>query len=119
MRVLHVSTFSPTQCGIATYTEELINHLPETRSLKLRMAYPMDAPCEGLFGSLLIQERKAYGETARAINRSEIDLVSLQHEFGIYGGTDGEFVMDLVRDIRKPVVTSLHTTSPRLPLPRQ
>jgi glycosyltransferase involved in cell wall biosynthesis len=119
MQVLHISTFSPTQCGIATYTESLIEHLPNVHSHKLRIIYEGDAPCDGLFGTIPLQDLQAYRRFVRAINGSSLDVVSLQHEFGIFGGTYGEFVNELVDAIDKPIVVTLHTTSCRLSAQKQ
>lgn len=111
MRVLHISTFSPTQCGIATYTEDLIANLRNVASLKLKMQYEGDAPEPGLFGAISVENQEDYSATAKAINSSQVEVVSLQHEFGIFGGPDGEYVVDFVRQIERPVVSTLHTTS--------
>jgi glycosyltransferase involved in cell wall biosynthesis len=59
-----------------------------------------------------------YLEVARNLNRSSAGVVSVQHEYGIWGGADGEFVLDFVRALTKPVVTTLHTV-PQDPSTRQ
>jgi glycosyltransferase involved in cell wall biosynthesis len=50
-----------------------------------------------------------YDAAVAVVNRSTVDLVSLQHEFGIYGGTDGEYVAHLLEGLEKPIVATLHT----------
>jgi glycosyltransferase involved in cell wall biosynthesis len=54
-------------------------------------------------------DREAYRRAAELLNFSNIDVVSLQHEFGIFGGPAGSNVLTLLRDLRMPVVTTLHT----------
>jgi glycosyltransferase involved in cell wall biosynthesis len=114
LQVLHISTFSPTQCGIATFTEDLIENLPDVQSHKLRMTYDGDSTCDGLFGVLALRDLRAYGQSVAAINKSRVDVISVQHEFGIFGGLDGEFIRELMDGIKRPIVVTLHTTSPDL-----
>jgi glycosyltransferase involved in cell wall biosynthesis len=111
MRVLHISTFSPTQCGIATFTEDLIANLVGVESLKLRMQYEINSPTQGFFACLRTEDHWTYTEVARAINNSDVEVVSLQHEFGIFGGEDGDYVTSFVSEITRPIVATLHTTS--------
>ncbi|MEA2536076.1 MAG: hypothetical protein QOF11_310 [Chloroflexota bacterium] len=59
-----------------------------------------------------------YPRVARALDRCRIDLVSIQHEFGIWGGDDGEHVIDFVNGLRAPSVATLHTVL-REPTPHQ
>ncbi len=59
-----------------------------------------------------------YLAVARSLNTSRVDVVSIQHEYGIWGGTDGAYVLDFVRALRLPVVTTLHTVL-RDPTPSQ
>ena len=59
-----------------------------------------------------------YLRAAWAIDNSDVDVVSVQHEYGIWGGPDGAFVLEFVRALRKPVVTTLHTV-PQNPSPGQ
>jgi glycosyltransferase involved in cell wall biosynthesis len=54
-------------------------------------------------------DRRSYISAANFLNESNIDLVSLQHEFGIFGGENGEYVLDLCRNIDLPLVTTFHT----------
>jgi glycosyltransferase involved in cell wall biosynthesis len=115
MKVLHISTFSPTPCGIATYCEDLIKHQPSIEAILLRMAYGTDGLSKLFWRTVPIHLPEAYREAIEAANGSDIDVVSLQHEFGIFGGADGDLVTLFADEIRKPLVTTLHTTSPTLP----
>jgi glycosyltransferase involved in cell wall biosynthesis len=62
--------------------------------------------------------RTDYEAAAAALNDSNVDVVSLQHEYGIWGGESGSFVLDFVRSLRKPFVATLHTVL-RTPSPLQ
>ena len=50
-----------------------------------------------------------YIETAKKLNDSDIDLLVIEHEYGIFGGEHGEYILDLVNNLEIPVVTTLHT----------
>ena len=54
-------------------------------------------------------EAESYLEVAEQINASDIDVVNLQHEFGLFGGDYGEYILQFLEEIEKPVVTTLHT----------
>src|SRR5208337_3219792 len=56
-----------------------------------------------------VDDIQSYENVAQYINASDVDVVNLQHEYGIYGGEWGEYVTDFLHMIRKPVVTTLHT----------
>ena len=109
LTVAHISTFSPTQCGIATYAEDLIESLRAARSVKISVDYQ-----EGIDRApeqkIIISHEEDYAKAAAFINdSSEIDIVSLQHEFAIFGGTAGSYVLTLARELKKPLVSTLHT----------
>ena len=62
--------------------------------------------------------RSDYVFVARALNNCGVDVVSIQHEYGIWGGRDGDYVLDFVRELRRPIVVTLHTVL-RNPSPSQ
>lgn len=116
--IYHISTFSPTQCGIATYTEDLISALAGTVALKARMHFPWAVEAPGFDCTIDIENLDSYHHAVRIINESDAQVVSLQHEFGIYGGQKGSYVKFLLDHIKKPIVTTLHTTTPLLSVTR-
>jgi len=118
-RTYHISTFLPTQCGIATYTEDLIKALAGNMPLRARMLYETDADVPGPDCVIHINDPESYRAAAARINASEAAVVSLQHEFGIFGGERGNFVKLLVDQLQKPLVTTFHTVTPLLSPPRQ
>ena len=120
--VAHVGTYPPTRCGIATFTWSLADAMRRSGRCGRTgvvacvdaagaLEQPAEVVCELVAGS------PDSCETA-ASALSEFDLVVLQHEFGIFGGEDGDEVVDLVEQIQAPLLTVLHTV-PSRPTPRQ
>ncbi|BAS28862.1 glycosyltransferase family 4 protein [Limnochorda pilosa] len=116
--VCFVSTYPPRQCGIATFTRDLIQGLQRAtpagtvraRVLAMgdgaRYPYPSEVARE-----IPEADPAAYPEAARVINAS-CDVVSLQHEYGIFGGEHGAHVLHLIRALERPLITTLHTVLP-------
>src|SRR5208282_5504484 len=107
--------YLPRKCGIATFTSDLRASLTEeypnvesfvapVNDLPQGYEYPDEVRFEFAEGDL-----DAYRRTADYLNFSNADVVCLQHEYGIYGGPAGSFILALLRDLRIPVVTTLHT----------
>lgn len=117
--VSHISTFSPTQCGIATYTEDLIRHLKGIHPIRARLVYDTEASQPGFDNTIDIGNADTYDRAIESINSSKTDLVSLQHEFGIYGGQHGEYVVRLAEGIKKPIVTTFHTVFAEMSISRR
>ncbi len=114
-RIALIGSHSPRQCGIATFTSDLADALsaalPRTdvfvaavNEPRRRHEYPRRVRIEIAQGDI-----DSYRRAGDAINESGADSVSLQHEYGIYGGVGGSHVLALVRQLRVPVVTTLHT----------
>lgn len=117
MKIAHVSTFAPTQCGIATYTDDLIKALPRIDHVRVRMKYEFEETGND-DESISVESVRDYERMAQNLNSSDIDVVDLQHEFGIFGGDEGEFILKFTQTIRKPVVVTLHTISREM-VPKQ
>jgi len=114
--VAFVSTYPPRQCGIASFAHSLVNACEAHLSGRLRpIVIAMDSPRAGYEYPPVVQcridqrARVGYVEAAEFLNRGNVRVVSLQHEFGIFGGADGSYVLDMLRDLRCPVVTTFHT----------
>lgn len=116
LQIGYISTYVPKKCGLATYT----HHLREAvASAKGAASFdPVVAMCEpeeaSLYGEpyhfpLVKNDKEAYRRMADAINRSPVHVVSLQHEFGIFGGDAGRYAIELLERLKKPVVTTFHT----------
>jgi glycosyltransferase involved in cell wall biosynthesis len=114
LRVSLVGTYVPRKCGIATFTSDVVNQLSAHEAEVEASVYAMDAPARAgdyPAGVALIDpdSRAAYLAAARAINESGADALWLQHEFGIFGGADGDMVLDLVDAVAAPLVVTFHT----------
>ncbi len=113
---IYVSTYIPRKCGIATFTKDLTNAINMINPLRLSKIAAMDNkmtesvvyPHEVEF-RIREDNYKDYKDLARYINENAFDLVSIQHEFGIFGGTNGELVLPFLDEIKKPAVVTLHT----------
>lgn len=122
MNILNVSTYPPRQCGIASFSRDLRDNLVRAGhnvwigaiSDEDAYSYPPEVYCE------IRQECKDdYIKKARLINASPyIQTVIIQHEYGIYGGTDGEYLLDFVSVLEKPYLLVTHTVLPQ-PEPNQ
>jgi glycosyltransferase involved in cell wall biosynthesis len=123
-RVALIGNFPPRRCGIATFTEDLHRALLDFGQVERCDVYAMTEPGasyafpDAVKMSIQQQDPESYLEAARRINASEADTVSLQHEYGIFGGPAGAYVAILLAALRVPVVTTLHTVLER-PSPEQ
>ena len=108
VRTAIVSTYLPRLCGIATFTSDL--HAA-THGSEIAVLHPsgtaLPYPAE-VHHRIRKDEHADYLHTAQALNHC-VDVVSIQHEYGIWGGEDGEHVLDFVRALRVPAVATLHT----------
>ena len=114
-RIAVVGNYVPRRCGIATFTADLCEALAAEFHEATCFALPVNDIEEGykypprVRFELVEQELESYGAAAEFLNSIEADLVSLQHEYGIFGGPAGSHVLTLLRELRMPVVTTLHT----------
>jgi glycosyltransferase involved in cell wall biosynthesis len=124
-KVCLLSTYPPRKCGIAVFTEDLVNALDlysDSVSSKViavnenRASYRYD---ERVRWRIRQDNEEDYIKVAEEVNSSDIDLVNIQHEFGIFGGEWGSHVLSFLETLRKPVVTTLHTVQPDLELKGQ
>ena len=113
MNTAFVSTYPPQLCGIATFTADLAAAVGHPSIVALQ-------PPEGSIAELAEVRHRIrrdvpadYARAARWLDASDVDVVSVQHEYGIWGGPDGSHVLDFVRALRTPVVATLHTVLQR------
>lgn len=109
-----VGNYAPRCCGIATFTQDLRNSLLHSR----RLSAPVTMVSDDVNGYdypeevKIVWNEKDHADTdrvAQEINASESEVVSLQHEYGIYGGSCGRHVVELLQKLTMPVVTTCHT----------
>ena len=114
-KVAFLGNYSPRQCGIATFTTDLRNaisdgypnlHCPVIAVTDRAEGYVY--PAEVRF-EIPEQELGAYHRAADFLNLSAAEVLCVQHEYGIYGGSAGRHLLGLMRNVRMPIVTTLHT----------
>src|ERR1700733_3506842 len=105
----------PRQCGIATFTTDLTDAIatefPAIDCLVLAMNDPghQHAYPERVRFEIAESEIASYRRAADFLNVNTVDVVCVQHEYGIFGGKSGSHVLGLLRELRMPIVTTLHT----------
>ena len=106
-----VSTYPPTQCGLATFTAALLGALTADGPDDARVARVLDTPQPPAGYEVVtdVVAGDAAGVTRSAARLGECDVVILQHEFGIYGGADGKDVLALMAALKVPTIVVLHT----------
>lgn len=116
LRVVFISSYPPRKCGIATYTKDLATGINSLNPDRLAEIIALDNPIsEELDYPWEVSHRirqnnwEDYEKVLTYLNNSTIDVVCLQHEYGIWGGPDGEYIVDFVRKLKKPIVITLHT----------
>lgn len=114
-KVAFVGDYLPRKCGIATFTHDLRTAVaaqyPTTECIVVPVndfAEGYEYPAEVRF-EMQEQDLSSYRRAADFLNFANADVVSLQHEYGIFGGIAGSHVLRLLRDLRIPIVTTLHT----------
>jgi len=114
-KIAFVGDHLPRKCGIATFTSDLLAAVaavyPQSQCLSVAVndikggyEYPDVVRFE-----VEEQDLPSYLRAADYLNISNVDIVCLQHEFGIFGGPAGGHILALLRELRMPVVTTLHT----------
>src|SRR5882757_579072 len=113
--IAFLGDYVPRRCGIATFTADIceaiaaefpqaqclvgsVNDRPEGYDYPARVRFEMAE-----------QELDSYRRGAEFLNLNNVEIVSVQHEFGIYGGAAGVHLLAFLREVRMPVVTTLHT----------
>ncbi len=114
-RIAFVGNYLPRQCGIATFTTDLCTAIANEYGDARLFAIPVNDPDsayqypERVRLELTQEDRASYERAAEFLNFNGNDLVCLQHEYGIFGGPAGSHVLTLLRKLKMPLVTTLHT----------
>lgn len=118
MSIRHIAllgNYLPRRCGIATFTTDLTSAISEEfAGIESSVVAMNDAGKKHAYSPKVrfeIQESDlaSYRRAADFLNLSGVDVLSLQHEYGIFGGKAGSHILALLRDLRMPIVTTLHT----------
>jgi len=123
--IAFVATYPPRQCGIGTFAANIVEAVGQHMHGRLssfivavddsdgQIKYP-----EQVKYTLKQHDNADYVRAAEFLNYRQVRAVSVQHEFGIFGGRDGVYLLDLMRELRSPIITTLHTVL-REPTPSQ
>jgi len=123
-RIAVIGNYLPRHCGIATFTTDLCSAISAEYGTARLLALPVNDTEEGydyparVRWSLAQDDVTSYQQAAEFLNFNNIDMVCLQHEYGIFGGPAGSHILHLLRGLKMPVVTTLHTVL-REPDPNQ
>lgn len=113
--IVFIGNYLPRRCGLATFTTHLLEavalNAPDIDCWAVAMndqpegyAYPPQVRFE-----INQDQLKDYSLTADQLNLNHVDVVCVQHEYGIFGGQRGSFIIELLSDLKMPIVTTLHT----------
>ena len=122
VRVSFISTYPPRKCGIATFCSDLLNSMKLVYGSDDYNSVASNFEVVALNNNtedynygrevtfhIRDQQRSDYQRAADFINHSPVDAVSIQHEYGIFGGEDGNYINYLLAGLKKPAITTLHT----------
>ncbi len=117
-RIALLGTHTPRQCGIATFTDDLAQALVQARPGAEVLVVAMNDG--GTYSypprvAMTVEQDDlaAYEAAADELDARDVDLLCVQHEFGIFGGPSGSYLLTLLRRVRAPIVTTLHTVLER------
>src|SRR4051812_29521231 len=115
LRIAFVGTYPPRHCGIATFTRDLAAGMRAAdEGMKTLVVAvndsggPYEYPAEVEY-QIRQGTKGDYARAAELINYNDVRWVSLQHEYGIFGGDDGAYVLDFLGALRVPAMVTLHT----------
>jgi glycosyltransferase involved in cell wall biosynthesis len=114
VRAAIVSTYPPRACGIGSFAADVRASLSGVEGVdRVERVVVVDEPSRpqrpGLVATIAQAVRGDYVRAARLLGRLDVDVVLLQHEFGIFGGRDGEYVLSFAEELAQPLVVTLHT----------
>ncbi len=117
-RMLFLGSFPPRECGIATFTRDVVASIDERFGTKSEII-AIDEPGETrtyppeVIARLLMEDKSSYEDIAAIVNAHPAEILNIQHEYGLFGGEDGADILTLLDGVSKPVVVSLHTVLPK------
>src|SRR5947209_13007352 len=114
-KIAFIGNYLPRKCGIATFTSDLLAAVADTHPESHCLAVSINDIQSGYEYPDVVrfeveeQDVPSYLRAADFLNISNVDVVCLQHEFGIFGGPAGGHILALLRELRMPIVVTLHT----------
>jgi glycosyltransferase involved in cell wall biosynthesis len=116
--IAYISTYPPRECGIATFTSDLVDSINHQEALPPSVIVAINDEGEyyDYSGEVKLQierdELDSYKAVASKINSSDISAVNIQHEYGLFGGHWGDYLLTFMEELKKPIITTLHTILP-------
>jgi glycosyltransferase involved in cell wall biosynthesis len=114
-QVAFIGNYLPRRCGLATFTTDLCQAVAAEYQETTCFAVAINDTPEGynylpqVRFEIKEQDLSSYQQAADFLNYNNIDMICLQHEYGIFGGPAGSHILALLRELRMPIVTTLHT----------
>src|SRR5471030_1896638 len=106
-RMLFLGSFPPRECGIATFTKDVVDSYDRRFGLRSEIvaieepgAHPREYPST-VVAKLVQDDRESYRAIAEFVNAHACDALNVQHEYGLFGGDNGEWIVDLIALVRK------------------
>lgn len=113
--VAYLSTYPPRECGIATFTQDLVDSITRQQTLSPPVVaaindkggyydYPVEVKLQ-----VERDSQESFKAVAQRINDSGIDAINIQHEYSLFGGNWGEYLVSFMEEVDRPIITTLHT----------
>ncbi|MDO8581512.1 MAG: glycosyltransferase [bacterium] len=118
--VVFISSYPPRECGIATFTADLVRAIGATTPLFVPKILALNDTAtsfyhypEEVFLQITDTDERAFINTAEILNRLDrVSAVNIQHEFGLFGGRQGSHLIGFITRLTKPIITTFHTVLP-------
>jgi glycosyltransferase involved in cell wall biosynthesis len=115
IKTIFISSFIPRKCGIATYTKDLVKAIDKINTCSVAEIIAMNKPEDNILYPAEVKfkinqdDSASYIKAASYINKSDADVVVLEHEFGLYGGPYGSNIVKLLKLLKKNLIITTHT----------
>ena len=111
--VLFLGSYPPRQCGLAAFLEDLTDNYPGPHSV-VSIDEQGTIPSSRDYSDKVVfrlnqTDRDSYYTIADMVNSKAYDVINVQHEYGLFGGMGGEYIVALLAAVRKPVIVTMHT----------
>lgn len=112
--IVFLGTSLPRECGLATFSQDMLDEIAKINDFNAPHIMAVNNEKTYVYGNQVIGQidqfkREDYSRAATELNQSNTDVLVIQHEFGIYGGESGEYLLDLVQQLKIPFIVIFHT----------
>jgi len=118
-RVTYMASYPPRECGIATFTKDLVEAVDRTfpghpgKIIALNESQATYRYSPEVKAAVTVDDPESYREAADYVNRSKAELLCIQHEYGLFGGQHGENIFTFLDALKKPLAITFHTVVSR------